>query len=122
MVEFIKSMPIPTHFRFSESGDFRNQADVDKMTEIALVLKDTRGVETYGYTNRRDLNFTELEKTAVVNGHGFMLSNKTEIKAEPSDTDDVCPGNCRYCDWCKVATSRVIVFPLRNRTAVKRLV
>lgn len=115
--EFMRHVPIPTHFRFSESGDFRSQKDVDKMVEIAKRLKEERGVITYGYTNRYDLDFTELSKVAVLNGHGFMLGNKTCVKDDVEPGDRVCPGDCRYCDWCKVATGMTIVFPRRNRAA-----
>jgi len=113
--EFVDRMPIPRFFRFSEAGDFRTQKDVDKMAEIALLLRLEHGIWTYGYTNQAQFDFSELEQNATVNGHGFLVSNRVVIKAKPKTTDDICPGNCRYCDWCKESTGRTIVFPERKR-------
>jgi len=114
--EFVDRMPIPRYFRFSEAGDFRTQADVDKMAEVAALLKLKYNIHTYGYTNMPDLDFSELKKFATVNGHGFMVSNKTVVKKKPDyDKDSICPGDCRHCNWCKVSTNRVVVFPERRR-------
>ena len=112
--QFLSAMPIPRYFRFSESGDFRTQADVDKMTEVAKRLSD-RGIITYGYTNRSDLDLTKLKEVAVVNGHGFMAGNVVKIVNDTSNYKYVCPGNCRYCDWCKVSDGKTIAFPKRRR-------
>ena len=43
-------------FRFNECGDFRNQKDITKLSLIASHLKK-KGVITYGYTARKDLDF-----------------------------------------------------------------
>ena len=113
--EFIAAIPIPNYFRFSESGDFRTQVDVDRMTAVAKAISK-RGIVTYGYTNRPDLDLTALMEVAVVNGHGFMANNATVIKeGDLSKYKFVCPGNCRTCDWCKVATEKTIIFPKRRR-------
>ena len=115
--QFVRAFPVPRYFRFSESGDFRDQTDVDKMAEIAVLLKREHGVVTYGYTRRSDLDLSELMANAVVNGHGFDASNRTEIVVKDSDVqvDVVCPGNCRTCDFCKVADNLTIGFELRRR-------
>lgn len=112
--QFVKAFPIPRYFRFSESGDFRSQKDVDKMAVVAGILKERHGVVTYGYTNRPDLDMSGLMKHAVVNGHGFMLSNNTVVEDAPTGPF-VCPGNCRTCDYCKVARGVVVRFKLRKR-------
>lgn len=112
--QFIAAIPIPKYFRFSEAGDFRTQVDVDRMTIVAKELKK-KGITTYGYTNSDYLDFSELMKVAVVNGHGFMLNNKTVIKKKAADGDLICPGDCRDCDWCKVASNKTIVFEKRSR-------
>ena len=88
-------------FRFSESGDFRSQKDVDKMTTVCKILK-SQGVKCYGYTARSDLKFKELMKVASVQGSGFMLTN--EFTATPKDKIDhskpVCKGDCSICNMC----------------------
>ena len=65
-------------FRFAESGDFRNQADVDKMTIIAGLIKKS-GRLVYGYTARTDLDITELKKVANVCGNHFQASNTVKV-------------------------------------------
>ena len=112
--EFVELMPIPKYFRFSEAGDFRSQKDVDKMKKVAALLLE-KGIRTYGYTNRSDLDFSDLMEVAVVNGQGFMVNNKIIIKSKPEKGDIVCPGNCRYCDLCKRDDGIDIVFPKRKR-------
>jgi len=83
--------------RFSEAGDFRNQADVDKMSRLANLL----AVPLYGYTARQDLDFSVKSSNMTVNGSGFMVDNKfTARKALTSKI--VCPGNCRHCHICKL--------------------
>ena len=83
--------------RFSESGDFRHQADADKMSKLADLLH----VPLYGYTARHDLNFVRRSPNIAINGSGFMVDNKfTARKALTSKI--VCPGNCRHCHICKL--------------------
>jgi len=87
------------YLRFSEAGDFMNQADVDKMSEIAQLL-EPHGVRVYGYTARRDLCFIEVHRNMVVNGSGFMVHNSFTAESRPAGKL-VCPGNCRTCQMCK---------------------
>lgn len=90
------------YLRFSEAGDFRDQADVDKMSKIAQLLI-AYGVRVYGYTARKDLDFTKVHENMVVNGSGFMVHNMfTATKLlNIYALDLVCPGNCRDCHKCK---------------------
>jgi hypothetical protein len=113
--QFVEAMPIPRYFRFSESGDFRNQEDVDKMVEVAEILNARYNIRTYGYTNRDDVDLSELARVAVVNGHGFMINNKTVVKDKPEEGDFVCPGDCRCCNACKEPGRKTIVFTKRKR-------
>ena len=95
-------------FRFSESGDFRNQADVDKMTEIAKIISDT-GRHVYGYSCRPDLNLEELKKVATVNGNHFSASNTVKIVSQFSNNGEIqCKANCRLCDACATAKGAII--------------
>ncbi len=95
-------------FRFSESGDFRNQSDVDKMTEIAKIISDT-GRHVYGYSCRPDLNLEELKKVATVNGNHFAASNTVRIVSQFSNNGEIqCKANCRLCDACATANGAII--------------
>lgn len=96
-----------TFLRYSEAGDFLEQADVDKMSEIADALKDA-GIRVYGYTARWDLDYSQVSTNMVVIGSGFMVHN--EFRAVPHSTGEhpVCPGNCRTCRLCKESRGIVI--------------
>ena len=95
------------YFRFSESGDFKSQKDVNKMVEIAKLLKE-ESIITYGYTARRDLDFKELSKYAVVQGSGFMVNNQFVPVKEFEGGKPRCVGNCRDCRLCKISMGKQI--------------
>jgi len=86
------------YLRFSEAGDFRTQADVDKMCDVARLLPD---LVVYGYTARCDLDFTNCPDNMVVQGSGFMVHNKFSAVQSPDPDLPICPGNCRVCTLCK---------------------
>lgn len=90
-----------TRFRFSESGDFRSQKDVDKMADVCKVLS-SQGIKCYGYTARKDLDFSGLMKYATVQGSGFMLTNMfTAVSKENvNKKQPVCAGDCKKCSLC----------------------
>ena len=88
------------YIRFSEAGDFKSQWDVDKMKNLARIIPE---VSFYGYTARRDLDFSGLPDNLVVNGSGFMVSNMFTATREISDQEVHCPGDCRECGLCKEA-------------------
>lgn len=89
------------YLRFSEAGDFGSQRDVNKMSRLADILAPR--LRVYGYTARRDLNFSKISKNMIVNGSGFMVSNNFEAIPETKAGDVVCPGDCRVCDLCKAS-------------------
>lgn len=93
------------YLRFSESGDFATQADVDKLSKIADLLKGI--VKVYTYTARIDLDFSNISSNLTVNGSGKMISNNFYIVKSESEKIDkyVCPGNCKACSLCKTAKS-----------------
>lgn len=95
------------YVRFSEAGDFRDQSDVDKLSDIAEALRPY-GIRFYGYTARRDLNFDNISDNMIVNGSGFRVHNNFEAVPEAGPDDVICPGNCRTCDLCKNAGGRDI--------------
>jgi hypothetical protein len=88
------------YLRFSEAGDFRSQADVDKLSQIASLLAGK--IKVYGYTARRDLDYSNLSDNITINGSGFMLHNLFEAQANPIPTgkQKLCKGNCRLCKLC----------------------
>ena len=96
--------------RFSEAGDFYEQADVDKMRGIAdYILESNSPLLMYGYTARSDLDFSGFPKNIVVNGSGFMLDNTFMVVDELSDnTRFHCPGDCRICNLCKHNSHKLI--------------
>jgi hypothetical protein len=94
------------YFRFNESGDFQSQADVDKMNLISLGLK-TQGITTYGYTARKDLDFSNVSFT--INGSSWMADNEFRYIPKGGEAVSVmCPGDCRTCDLCKGKNGLVI--------------
>jgi len=111
--EFIQSVskkknPIK-YLRVSESGDFKGQSDVDKLSDIANQL-GKHNIVVYTYTARKDLDFSKKSKNLIVNGSGFMVSNNFYIIKEKEDKSDkfLCPGGCLKCNLCKEEKSRNI--------------
>lgn len=89
------------YIRFSEAGDFKTQEDVDKMSAIAEGLKGKFVV--YGYTARKDLDFSKVSDNMVVNGSNFMVHNNFKAVAEiPCNYPHQCAGDCRICNMCKI--------------------
>lgn len=97
--------------RISESGDFRNQLDVSKISKIADNLKK-RGTGVYVYTARRDLNFSRVSANLTITGSEFMVHNafmsvpKYHLDAEVQRAKAegkrvwICQANCRKCNVC----------------------
>ena len=94
------------YLRFSEAGDFTTQADVDKMSRIADLLKAYR-IRVYGYTMRKDLDYSQVSKNMVISGSSFMIHNN--FKAVPeTKIKTVCNGDCPNCKLCKVRGYKTI--------------
>lgn len=97
------------YVRWQESGDFRNQSDVNKISYICQELKDY--YQCYTYTSRYDLDYSEKSKNLVINGSSFMVDNAFialdrlayEKVMESEEGAACCPGDCRGCTLCKVA-------------------
>jgi hypothetical protein len=91
-----------TALRLNESGDFRSQADVNKASEIARVLSH-RGIVVYGYTARKDLDFSNVHPNLVINGSGFKVHGEFRMvmsKADKPEGYGMCCGDCRKCKRC----------------------
>lgn len=122
IVAFIKAQAtakrpnLVTHIRFNESGDFRTQADVDKLNRIAQCVP----VGVYGFTHRRDLDYTTLCSNITINGSSWMIDNEYRVHPTKAsyaaatngglgDGDVVmCANDCTKCDACKSKRGVVI--------------
>ena len=101
------------YLRVSETGDFRSQADVKKISTIADILKEEE-IKVYGYTARSDLNFENLSDNLVMNGSGFMLDNNFVAVKEYSGNAAKCKQNCRICNLCKQKNGLTIEVPFHG--------
>lgn len=110
----------PSFFRYNESGDFRNQNDVDKLSYIAEELKKVN-VITYGYTARKDLDFSNV--SFIVRGSGWISKNgqtkvieKTEKRPEGFVVcpDNDCGNKCKLCMKESRSDSKLINIAFRK--------
>jgi hypothetical protein len=113
------------YLRFNEASDFFSQNDVKKLDKVSEFLKENYQITTYGYTARKDLNFTGLNflvkgsscnvgnngKTIVLEKKKIPDFLKTLTKEEIKQWK-VCPMSCKSCDLCKEYNKYNIVFPL----------
>ena len=107
----IRSGPSIKYLRISESGDLRNQADVFKLSRIAHAL-GRKGIKTYVYTARSDLDFSRVSRYLTVNGSGFMVHNEYRaVKGLPAK-ETVCPNKAK-CKLCKVRGGVTVLTKLR---------
>lgn len=121
---------VPLHktlkwFRFNEAGDFHSQACIDKLNTIAFYLKKLYAIETYGYSARSDLDFSQALFNCKGSGHDHGNNGKTIARKMPKDFGwmdyndtttgelfKVCPMDCKICNMCKTDAGINIVFPL----------
>lgn len=124
---FINGKLRPLHekvkwFRFNESGDFHKQTCVEKLDAIAKHLMKNYNIRTYGYTARKDLDFSRVSFLVKGSGHGNGKDGQTiarenvnhevsTVYNENGTKFHVCPMDCRECNLCKVGKKN-IVFPL----------
>jgi hypothetical protein len=103
-----------TAIRFNEAGDFHSQYCVDKLEEIAMMLRRF-GVRVYCYTSADDLDFSKVHH-AIITGSNFKktgISNTfrivRDVKKERLKGESVCKGDCRVCRLCLMHNMKVIV-------------
>ena len=90
--------------RMNESGDFKNQKELDKAEKIARILKK-HGVICYCYTSRSDLCFRKIEALRI-SGSGFKKEGIVNVfKIIDSKKDkpkgwSMCKMSCKVCDRC----------------------
>ena len=103
-----KSVNKLTALRMSESGDFRNQKDFNKVNSIANQLKK-HGIRVYTYTARKDLNFSKLSENFTLNGSEFMIDNNFYVVGKDEKVNGpVCPADCKICTMCQQKKGRNI--------------
>ena len=107
-----KRVSVLRYVRVSESGDFRWQGDVDKLSELANRLQGDMVV--YTYTARRDLDFRN-RGALIINGSGFMVDNEFRVVDELPCDGYMCADDCSICSLCKEKGSRIIHETLRIR-------
>jgi hypothetical protein len=96
-------------FRLNESGEFRDQADINKFTNLAILLSK-QGIRSYTYTTRMDLDLSQLNKAAVVtlSGESDQGFNSFYPVAKFSGKNLECHADCRKCNLCKVWHGNII--------------
>lgn len=117
------------YIRFSESGDFASQWDVDKLDLVAWRLNNRLAVLPgygplvwYGYSARSDLDFSRC-MALLVKGSGHDHGNNGTCIVRPLTASEksrryyfeqgmrylVCPGKCYGCRICKTRDCADIV-------------
>lgn len=98
-----------TLIRLDEAGDFRDQNRVKQWNKIAKYFWESRGIRTYTYTARVDLDFTEATHILVNGSLPDIPGAAREYKCVPSAVFSnisaapgvyKCPGNCNICNLC----------------------
>jgi len=102
-----------TFLRYNESGDFNEQADIDKLNYVSRCLREN-GIITYGYTARSDLDFRGIDflcKGSGFNADGLSGSTKVLLKNDVvPEGYFLCPGSCKKCNLCKINVAHNIAF------------
>jgi len=100
------------YIRFNEAGDFWDQRDVKKLSTIAKKLKNFN-IVVYGYTARRDLDFSDVHFLVKGSGHKKGNNGETTIINKNDDIPEgyrECPGSCKTCNLCMVDKKFNIAF------------
>ena len=100
-------------FRFNESGDFYSQQCITKLNYIAERLLAEFGITTYGYTARKDLDFSNASFLVKGSGHDSGNNGKTIVIRTIDDLPcdySACIGDCKVCSMCSQHDSKNIAF------------
>ena len=87
------------YLRLNEVGDFQNIPIINKLNNLAYMLKKEYSIITYTYTHRRDLK-KELEKAKYINiiGSGFKVNNNIAKVFDYKPNYTNIPKNYHICD------------------------
>ena len=101
------------YFRYNESGDFKNQEDIEKLSEIAKKLNEEFSITTYGYSARSDLDFKNVNFLVKGSGHDNGNNGTTIVVNKKEDVPKdyiTCTGSCIDCDVCKKLNKLNVAF------------
>lgn len=101
------------YFRYNESGDFKNQEDIEKLSEIAKKLNEEFSITTYGYSARSDLDFKNVNFLVKGSGHDNGNNGTTIVVNKKEDVPKdyiTCIGSCIDCDVCKKLNKLNVAF------------
>ena len=105
--------------RLDEAGDFTCQNQVRQWNKIAKFFCETRGIRTYTYTARTDLDFREAPYIMVNGSLPNIAGAAREYKCIPPQMFDnielnkgeyKCPGNCQVCSACSSLNFRGTIY------------
>lgn len=100
-----------THVRINEAGDFVSQDMVDLVDDVAKKLYLRYGIQCYGWSARKDLDFSEMDYV-LINGSSPEVKGAVRVfKAVSKDVFKALPkgsmtcggsrgGSCRTCHLC----------------------
>lgn len=110
MLAYVDHAKTPiTHIRLDEAGDFRDQNQIRQWNKIARYMWENRGIKTYTYTARVDLDFSCAPYIMVNGSNPGTLGAAREFLCTPRQVFDnlvlqkgeyKCPGNCKQCSVC----------------------
>lgn len=110
MLAYIDNARTPiTHIRLDEAGDFYDQNQVRQWNKIARIMWKARGIKTYTYTARNDLDFTCAPYIMVNASNPGTSGAVREFLCTPRQVYDnltpkrgeyKCPGDCKKCKVC----------------------
>lgn len=105
--------------RLDEAGDFTCQNQIRQWNKIAKFFWESRGIRTYTYTARTDLDFSEAPYI-MVNGSlpGIPGAVRVYKCIPPQIFDNIqlnkgeykCPGDCHKCNVCSSINFRGTIY------------
>jgi hypothetical protein len=119
--DFVKDFLIINYYRvvkfqalrLNESGDFWDQASLNKAEEIAKKLALFK-IKVYCYTARKDLNYSKIKHLIILGSNFYkkglrgVFKMVHNLKEKPKGFG-ICKGNCRVCNRCLMGRSSVIL-------------
>ena len=126
MQVYIENSPEPIKYiRLDEAGDFVNQNQVNQWNKIARYFWEQRGIRTYTYTARADLDFSNAKYILVNGSLPGITGAAREFKCVPANIYDEmttckakgtyhCPGDCTTCHMCFTAGFKGTIYCRRH--------
>ncbi len=94
----------PRAVRYNETGDFKNQEDVNKMVSVLTGFKEWvqeqygEDISLYGYTKRTDLDLTDLKRATSLNlGRETDIEGVNHFIAKPLEEYKELPEDALRC-------------------------